>query len=87
MPIPPLTEERRKELVKHLHNVAEDHRVSIRNVRRDANEGLRKLLKDKVISEDDERRALDEVQKMTDGYMQKVDQAAKVKEKEVLELK
>ncbi len=87
MPIPPLTEERRKELVKHLHNVAEDHRVSIRNVRRDANEGLKKLLKDKVISEDDERRALDEVQKMTDGYMQKVDQAAKVKEKEVLELK
>ncbi len=87
VPIPPLTEERRKELVKHLHNVAEDHRVSVRNVRRDANEGLKKLLKDKVISEDDERRALDEVQKMTDGYMQKVDQAAKVKEKEVLELK
>ncbi len=87
VPIPPLTEERRKELVKHLHNVAEDHRVSIRNVRRDANEGLKKLLKDKLISEDDERRALDEVQKMTDGYMQKVDQAAKVKEKEVLELK
>ncbi len=87
VPIPPLTEERRRELVKHLHGVAEDHRVSVRNVRRDANEALKKLLKDKVISEDDERRALDEVQKMTDGYMQKVDQAAKAKEKEVLELK
>jgi len=87
VPIPALTEDRRKELVKHLHNIAEDHRVSIRNIRRDANEGLKKLLKDKVISEDDEKRALDEVQKLTDGAMQKVDQTAKVKEKEVLELK
>jgi ribosome recycling factor len=87
VPIPALTEERRRELVKHLHGVAEDHRVSVRNVRRDANEALKKLLKDKTISEDDERRALDEVQKMTDGYMQKVDQAAKAKEKEVLELR
>jgi ribosome recycling factor len=87
VPIPALTEERRRELVKHLHGVAEDHRVSVRNVRRDANEALKKLLKDKTISEDDERRALDEVQKMTDGFMQKVDQAAKAKEKEVLELK
>jgi ribosome recycling factor len=87
VPIPALTEERRRELVKHLHGVAEDHRVSVRNVRRDANEALKKLLKDKTIGEDDERRALDEVQKMTDGYMQKVDQAAKAKEKEVLELR
>jgi len=87
VPIPPLTEERRKEIVKHLHGVAEDHRVGIRNVRRDANEALKKLLKDKLISEDDEKRALDESQKLTDGYMQKVDQAAKAKEKEVLELK
>ena len=87
VPIPPLTQERRKELVKHLHNIAEDHRVSIRNVRRDANESLKKLLKDKLISEDDERRALDETQKMTDSYMQKVDLAAKAKEKEVMELK
>ncbi len=87
VPIPALTEERRKELVKHLHNVAEEHRVGIRNIRRDINEALKKLLRDKVISEDDERRALDEVQKMTDGYMQKIDQAAKTKEKEVLELK
>jgi len=87
VPIPALTAERRKELVKHVHNVAEDHRVGIRGIRRDANEGLKKLLKDKVISEDDEKRALDEVQKLTDGYMGKVDAAAKAKEKEVLELK
>jgi ribosome recycling factor len=87
VPIPALTQERRKELVKHLHNVAEEHRVGVRNIRRDANEGIKKLLKDKLISEDDEKRALDEVQKLTDGCMQKVDQAAKAKEKEILELK
>jgi ribosome recycling factor len=87
VPIPALTEERRKELVKHLHNVAEDHRVALRNIRRDANEQVKKLLKDKTISEDDERRALDEVQKTTDGYIQKLDQAAKAKEKEIVELK
>jgi ribosome recycling factor len=87
VPIPALTAERRKELVKHLHGVAEDHRVSIRNLRRDANESLKKLLKDKLISEDDDRRAHDEVQKLTDACMLNLDQAAKVKEKEVLELK
>ncbi len=87
VPIPALTEERRKELVKHLHGVAEEHRVGLRNIRRDANEALKKLLKDKLVSEDDDRRAHDDVQKLTDTYMQKVDQAAKAKEKEVLELK
>jgi ribosome recycling factor len=87
VPIPPLTEERRKEIVKRLHHVAEDHRVAMRNIRRDANEHLKKLLKDKLISEDDERRALDEVQKMTDASIQKLDQAAKAKEKEILEIK
>jgi ribosome recycling factor len=87
VPIPALTEERRRELVKHLHGVAEEHRVGLRNIRRDANEALKKLQKDKAISEDDERRALDEVQKLTDSYMQKVDQLAKAKEKEVLELR
>ena len=61
VPIPPLTEERRKEIVKRLHGVAEDHRVALRNIRRDANEHLKKLLKDKTISEDEERRALDDV--------------------------
>jgi ribosome recycling factor len=87
VPIPALTEERRKELVKHLHAMTEDHRVAIRNVRRDGNEALKKLLKDKLISEDDQRRSQDEIQKLTDAEMQKLDQAAKVKEKEILELK
>jgi len=87
VPIPPLTEERRKDLVKKLHHVAEDHRVALRNVRRDANEAVKKLVKDKVISEDEDRRAHDEIQKMTDGHIQKLDQAAKAKEKEILEFK
>src|SRR5580698_7590474 len=80
VPIPPLTEERRKDIVKRLHGVVEDHRVALRNIRRDANEHLKKLLKDKAISEDDERKALDEVQKMTDGYIGKLDAASKTKE-------
>jgi ribosome recycling factor len=87
VPIPPLTEERRKEIVKRLHHVAEDHRVALRNIRRDANEHLKKLLKDKAISEDDERKALDEVQKMTDGYIGRVDVTSKTKEKEIMEIK
>ena len=61
--IPPLTEERRKELAKKIHHIAEDHRVAMRNIRRDANENVKKLLKDKTISEDDDRRAHDEIQK------------------------
>jgi ribosome recycling factor len=87
IPIPPLTEERRKDLVKHLHHVAEDHRVALRNIRRDANEAAKKLLKDKQISEDEERRAHDEIQKLTDAQMQKLDAAAKTKEKEILEIR
>jgi len=87
VPIPPLTEERRKELVKKLHHVAEDHRVAMRNIRRDGNEAVKKLLKDKLISEDDDRRAHDEVQKLTDNCIAKLDQAAKAKEKEILEIK
>jgi ribosome recycling factor len=87
LPIPSLTEERRKELVKKLHGVAEDHRVAIRNIRRDGNEAVKKLLKDKKIAEDEERRALDEIQKLTDAQMQKLEQAAKSKEKEILEIK
>lgn len=87
IPIPPLTEERRKQLVKHLHGVAEDHRVAVRNIRRDGNESVKKLLKDKKITEDEDRRAHDEIQKMTDSYMQKLDQAAKGKEKEIMEIK
>ncbi|MCC6362662.1 MAG: ribosome recycling factor [Bryobacterales bacterium] len=87
VPIPPLTQDRRKELAKHLHTVTEDHRVAVRNIRRDANEAVKKLVKDKLISEDEERRALDEVQKLTDGEMKKMDEAAKAKEKEIMELK
>jgi ribosome recycling factor len=87
VPIPALTEERRKELVKKVHHIAEDHRVALRNVRRDSNEHIKKLLKDKLISEDEDRRAHDEIQKLTDGYIAKLDQAVKNKEKEVLEIK
>jgi ribosome recycling factor len=87
LPIPPLTEERRKELVKKLHGAAEHHRVAVRNVRRDGNEAIKKLLKDKKITEDDDKKAHDETQKLTDSYMQKIDQAAKNKEKEILEIK
>jgi ribosome recycling factor len=87
LPIPPLTEERRKDLVKRLHHVAEDHRVALRNIRRDGNEAVKKLLKDKKISEDEEKRAHDEIQKLTDGQMQKLDAAAKTKEKEIMEIK
>lgn len=87
VPIPPLTEERRKDLVKKLHHVVEDHRVAMRNIRRDANEAVKKLSKDKTISEDDDRRAHEEIQRMTDNHIQKLDQAAKTKEKEILEFK
>jgi len=87
IPIPPLNEERRKELVKKLHGIAEDHRVAVRNIRRDANESVKKLLKDKLISEDEDRRAHDEIQKLTDGHMGKVDALAKAKEKDILDVK
>ena len=87
IPIPALNEERRKELAKKLHGMAEDHRVALRNIRRDANESVKKLLKDKLISEDDDRRAHDEIQKMTDANIVKLDGAMKAKEKEILEVK
>jgi ribosome recycling factor len=87
LPIPPLTEERRKDLVKKLHGAAENHRVAVRNIRRDGNEAVKKLLKDKKITEDEEKRAHEEIQKLTDAYMGKIDQASKTKEKEILEIK
>lgn len=87
VPIPALTEERRRDLAKKLNHIAEERRVTLRNTRRDANEHLKKMLKDKLISEDDERQALDSIQKLTDAQIAKVDQAAKAKEKEILELK
>ena len=87
LPIPPLTEERRKELVKKLHGAAEHHRVAVRNIRRDGNEAVKKLSKDKKITEDDDKKAHDEIQKLTDLYMGKIDTAAKTKEKEIMEIR
>jgi ribosome recycling factor len=87
LPIPPLTEERRKDLVKKVHAAAEHHRVALRNVRREGNEASKKLLKDKKITEDDDKKAHDEIQKMTDAYIGKIDVAAKTKEKDILEIK
>jgi ribosome recycling factor len=84
VPVPPLTEERRRQLAKQVHEVAEEHRTAVRNVRRDANDRLKKMLKEKQISEDAERDALAEVQKMTDTYVGKVDELAKSKEHEIL---
>jgi ribosome recycling factor len=84
VPTPALTEERRKEMVKLVKSEAEDAKIAIRNIRRDANEGLKKLLKDKAISEDDERRAQDDVQKLTDKFVAEVDKLVAEKEKEVL---
>ena len=85
VPIPPLTDERRKELSRHVHKQAEDGRNTVRQVRRDANERLKKLLKEHKISEDDERKGLDHVQKITDDYIKKVDGIAEGKEKEIME--
>jgi ribosome recycling factor len=87
LPIPPLTEERRKELVKKLHGVAEHHRVSVRNIRLDGNEAVKKLLKDKKITEDEDKKAHDETQRLTDACMEKLDQAARNKEKEIMEIR
>ncbi len=84
VPTPPLTEERRKEMVKLVKSEAEDAKIAIRNIRRDANETLKKLLKEKACSEDDERRAQDEIQKLTDKFVLEVDKLVVDKEKEVL---
>src|SRR5437588_6943829 len=84
IPIPPLTEERRKQLAKQIHEIAEEGRNAVRQVRRDANEKLKKLLKDHKISEDDERKGLDEVQKITDNHIKQVDEVQKKKDQELL---
>jgi ribosome recycling factor len=86
IPIPPLTEERRKEMVKHLHKVLEDHRTAVRNIRRDGNDLIKKATKDKKISEDDEKRSLEEIQKLTDEEIKKMEEMCKNKEKEVLQI-
>ncbi len=86
IPLPPLTEERRRDLVKVVRGEAEGARVAVRNIRRDANADLKALLNEKDISEDDERRASDETQKLTDMYVKKVDEVLAAKEKELMEV-
>ena len=84
IPIPPLSEERRKELVKIAGKYAEQAKIAVRNIRRDANEYLKKMVKDKACSEDDERRAQDDIQKLTDKYVKQIDGLLAEKEKEVM---
>jgi ribosome recycling factor len=87
VPIPPLTEERRKNLVKHMHKVLEDHRTAVRNIRRDIKEAVEKLEKEKKMSEDDKKRSLDELEKLTHSETKKIEDLCAVKEREVLEIK
>jgi ribosome recycling factor len=87
VPVPPLTEERRRDMVKHLHKVLEEHRTAVRNIRRDGNDAIKKATKDKKITEDDEKRSMDEIQKLTDDEIKKMEEMSKAKEKEVLEIK
>ena len=84
VPMPPLTEERRKELIKVVKHEAEDAKVAVRNVRRDANATLKDLVKDKAISEDEERRAVDEIQKLTDHYIAEIDKTLQAKEVDLM---
>jgi ribosome recycling factor len=84
IPVPPMTEERRKEAVKQLAGTLEDHKTSIRNIRRDGNETVKKAAKDKLISADDEKRANEEIQALTDAQIKHVEDLFKAKEKEVL---
>jgi ribosome recycling factor len=86
LPFPPLTEERRKEIAKQVKTKGEEHKVAIRNIRRDANESLKAQLKDKKITEDDQKRLTDKVQKETDEGVKKVDEIVTKKEKEVMEV-
>jgi len=87
VPVPPLTQERRQDMVKHLHRALEEHRTAVRNIRRDGNDAIKKALKDKKITEDEEKRSLEEIQKLTDDEIKKMEEMSKAKEKEVLELK
>jgi ribosome recycling factor len=87
VPIPPLTEERRKEIVKHLHKVLENHRTAVRNIRRDVKEAVEKLEKEKKISEDERKRTVDELEKITHSETKKVEDLSAAKEKEILEVK
>jgi ribosome recycling factor len=86
VPVPPMTEERRREVCKHLNRVLEEHRTAVRNVRRDGNEALKKMAKEKKISEDEEKRALEEVQKMTDEEIRRMEELSRKKEAEVMQV-
>jgi ribosome recycling factor len=86
VPVPPMTEERRRDVVKHLNRVLEEHRTAVRNVRRDGNDALKKLAKDKKISEDEEKRAMEEVQKMTDDEIHRMEELSRRKEAEVMQV-
>jgi ribosome recycling factor len=87
VPVPPLTQERRKDMVKHLNKILEEHRTAVRNIRRDGNDAIKKAMKDKKITEDDEKRSMDEIQKLTDDEIKKMEDMSKAKEKEVMEIK
>jgi len=86
IPVPPMTEERRRDVCKHISKVLEEHRTAVRNVRRDGNDALKKLAKDKKISEDEEKRALEEVQKMTDEEIRRMEELSRRKEAEVMQV-
>jgi ribosome recycling factor len=86
VPVPAMTEERRRDVCKHINKVLEEHRTAVRNVRRDGNDALKKLAKDKKISEDDEKRALEEIQKMTDGEIRRMEELSQKKEAEVMQV-
>ena len=86
VPVPPMTEERRRDVVKHLNKVLEEHRTAVRNVRRDGNDALKKLAREKKVSEDEEKRAMEEVQKMTDEEIRRMEELSRKKEAEVMQV-
>ena len=86
IPVPPMTEERRREVVKHLNKTLEDHRTAVRNIRRDGNDLIKKSAKDKKISEDEEKRSLEEIQKLTDDEIRRMEEMCRNKEREVLQI-
>lgn len=86
VPVPPMTEERRRDVVKHLNKILEEQRTAVRNVRRDGNDALKKLAKDKKVSEDEEKRAMEEVQKLTDEEIRRMEEMCKRKEAEVMQV-
>ena len=84
VPVPPLTEERRKQMAKVVHDIAEEHRTAVRNVRRDSNDHIKKMLKEKKVSEDAEKEGLDQIQKLTDQHIARINEVSEHKEKEIM---